>query len=146
MKAMINRVFSTGTRPVPARPVHTTMSSELTTCDIENYYLRIIFDCLRRMLVPSDTIEVSVRRSGVGPDGMISFAAYVRILKWDPVVSPVLLQNIPVVDGRIRKVVAVSVLLEGTHFAGIWFQATSDTEGAPKVLVGLPRQLVHQPG
>jgi hypothetical protein len=52
----------------------------------------------------------------------------------------------PVIDGRIRKVVAASVILEGTHFAGVWFQATSDTEGSPKALLGLPCELVHQSG
>jgi hypothetical protein len=60
--------------------------------------------------------------------------------------TPVLLQNLPVIDGRIRKVVRASVILEGTHFAGLWFQATSDTEGAPQALLGLPCELVHQPG
>lgn len=146
MKAIISRVFSKKDRSADSPPVHSAVSSELTTSDIENYYLRIIVDCLRRMLVPVETIEVGVKRAGTGPDGMIAFAGYVRMLKWDPVLTPVLLQNMPVIDGRIRKVVAVSVILEGTHFAGVWFQATSSTEGAPKALLGLPAELVHQPG
>jgi hypothetical protein len=70
----------------------------------------------------------------------------VRILKWDPVLTPVLLQNMPVIDARIRKVVDASIILEGTHFAGIWFQAAANTEGAPKTLLGIPAELVHQPG
>lgn len=146
MKAIIERVFSGKKKPARSPAVHSAVSSELTTSDIENYYLRIIVDCLRRMLVPADNIEVGVKRSGTGPSGMIAFAGYVRILKWDPVLTPVLLQNMPVIDGRIRKVVAASVILEGTHFAGVWFQATSSTEGSPKALMGMPSELVHQPG
>ena len=146
MKAIINRVFSRRERPAIAPPVHSAVSSELATSDIEHYYLRIIVDCLRRMLVPADNMEVSVRRAGTGPTGLIAFAGFVRLLKWDPVLTPVLLQNMPVIDGRIRKVAAASVILEGTHFAGVWFQATADTEGSPKVLLGLPCELIHQPG
>lgn len=143
MRAIIHRVFSRGSGATASRLGE---SSELTSSDIENYYLRVIFDCLRRMLVPADAVEVAVRRSGTGASGLPAYAGYVRLLRWDPVLMPVLLQNLPVIDGRVRKVVAASVILEHTHFAGLWFQATSVTPGAPKGLVGLPAELVRQPG
>jgi hypothetical protein len=146
MKTIINRVFSKKEEPRPAAAPHSGVSSEMTTNDIENYYLRIIVDCLRRMLVPIDSVEVGVKRAGVGPTGLTAFAGFVRLLRWDPVLTPVLLQNMPVIDSRIRKVVDASVILEHTHFAGLWFQATSSAEGAPKALVGLPAELVHQAG
>jgi hypothetical protein len=146
MKRMISRVFSKKGEPPPVKASHSAVSSELSHSDIENYYLRIIVDCLRRMLVPVDSIEVGVKRSGSGPAGVPAFAGYVRITKWDPVVTPVLLQNMPVIDARIRKVANASVILEHTHFTGLWFQATSDTEGSPKALLGLPCELIHQPG
>jgi len=145
MKTIINRVFAKKEEP-PEPPPVSALSSELSHSDIENYYFRIIIDCLRRLLVPPDSIEVKVKRMGVGPSGLSAFAGYVRIVKWDSVLTPVLLQNMPVIDARIRKVVDASVILEHTHFAGIWFQATSKTEGAPKTLLGLPAELVHQPG
>jgi hypothetical protein len=147
MKTIISKVFQTKKKPpAPPAAVHSAVSSELTASDIENYYLRIIIDCLRRMLIPVDSMEVGVKRSGTGPTGLTAFAGYVRLLKWDPVLTPVLLQNMSVIDARIRKVVRASVILEHTHFAGLWFQATTATEGAPKVLEGLPRELVHSPG
>lgn len=147
MRTIINRVFSRGEGVASALPAtHSALSSELTTGDIENYYLRIIVDCLRRLLIPVDAIEVGVKRSGAGPAGLTAFAGYVRILKWDPVLTPVLLQNMPVIDARIRKVVNASVILEHTHFVGLWFQATTATEGAPQSLLGLPCELIHQPG
>lgn len=152
MKSFIKRVMSghpaEPSDPLPAlRPADpsVSMSSELTTGDIENYYLKLIVDCLRRLLVPPDSIEVGVKRAGTGPGGMIAFAGYVRIRRWDAVLTPVLLQNMPVIDARIRKVVGASVILEGTHFAGVWFQAASATPGAPKELMGMPAELMHQP-
>jgi hypothetical protein len=144
MKTIIHRVFSKRQEPQHAPPPPSVVSSELTTSDIENYYLRIIVDCLRRMLVPPDAIEVGVKRAGVGPSGLSAFAGYVRILKWDAVLTPVLLQNAPVIDARIRKVVDASVILEHTHFAGLWFQATTATEGAPRQLTGMPAELTSE--
>jgi hypothetical protein len=146
MKTIINRVFARKEEPQNAAPPNSALSSELSHGDIENYYLRIIADCLRRMLVPPESIEVRVRRAGVGSSGLSAFAGYVRIVKWDSVLMPVLLQNMPVIDARIRKVVDASIILEHTHFAGIWFQATCNVEGAPTALLGMPAELVHQPG
>lgn len=146
MKTIIHRVFAKKEGPAQAPAQISALSSELSHTDIESYYLRIIVDCLRRMLVPPDSIEVGVKRAGVGPGGLSAFAGYVRILKWDAVLTPVLLQNMPVLDARIRKVVDASIILEHTHFAGLWFQATADAQGAPKSLLGMPAELVHQPG
>jgi hypothetical protein len=148
MKSIIGRVFpkkDEGPQFEAATPMP-ELSSELSSGDIETYYLRVIVDCLRRMMGPADSIEVGVKRSGVGPGGLAAYAGYVRLLRWDPLLAPVLLQNIPVVDARIRKVVAASVILEHTHFAGLWFTASSATPGAPTALVGLPAELVRQPG
>jgi hypothetical protein len=146
MRAIIDKVFARKDEPMHGLVHHSAVSSELTTSDIENYYLRVIVDSLRRMLVPPDAIEITVKRAGVGPSGLTAFAGYVRILKWDPVLTPVLLQNMPVIDARIRKIVDASLILEHTHFAGLWFQATNATEGAPRQLLGMPAEIVHQPG
>ena len=146
MKTIINRVFPRKEESSPPAALPSHISSELTASDLENYYLRIIVDCLRRLLVPPDSMEVGVKRAGVGPNGLTAFAGYVRILKWDSVVTPVLLQNMPVIDARVRKVVDASMILEHTWFAGLWFQATANTEGAPKALLGVPAELVRQPG
>jgi hypothetical protein len=144
MKAIINRVFSRIGEPTPAHGGHSTLSSELSSIDLEHYYLSVISDCLRRMLLPLGSFDVCVRRSGRAANGLSSFAGYVRILKWDAVCTPILLQNMPVIDGRVRKLVKASVLLEGTHFAGLWFQAGSEIEGSPTSLLGLPCELVHK--
>lgn len=143
MKALIERVF--GNKNAPPQPaLNSAVSSELSASDIESYYLRIIVDILRRMLVPADSVEVGVKRSGTGPTGLTAYGGYIRILRWDPIM-PVLLQNLPVLDGRIRKVVAASVILEHTHFDGLWFQAHATAEGAPQALVGMPTELVRTP-
>jgi hypothetical protein len=101
MKAMISRVFSRiGSA---AGSTNSVVSSGLCTGDIESYYANIVVECLRRMLVPRDSIDVRIKRLGKGPDGLAGFAGYVRILKWDPVVTPLLLQNLPVIDARVQK-------------------------------------------
>jgi hypothetical protein len=143
MKTIIHRVFAK--KDEPQEPAaQSAISSELTTGDIENYYFRIIADCLRRMLVPPDSIQIRVKPAGVGPSGLTAFAGYVRIVRWDSVLTPVLLQNISVVDARVRKVVDASVILEHTHFAGLWFQATTATHGAPQSLAGLPAEFASE--
>jgi hypothetical protein len=145
MKAMIGRVFARNDAP-PGRRSRHSVSSELTTSDIESYYLHIIGNCLQRMMVALDSVEIRIRRTGTRSNGLASYAGCVRILSWDPVMTPVLLQNMAVIDARIRKVVAASVLLEHTHFAGLWFQATAKTHNAPQVLIGMPAELVVQAG
>jgi len=146
MKMMISRAFWKKQAHHALQAASYDMSSELSTGDLESYYLRIILDCLRRMLVPIDSIEVEVSRARPGPAGLPTFAGYVRILKWDPLVTPVLLQNMPVIDARIRKLANASLILEHTEFAGLWFQAGSSTVGSPTALLGMPLELVHQPG
>lgn len=146
MMGIISRVFSMTGRVGHSRAPTSTVSSEFTDRDIEKYYHSIISDSLKRMLVPAEDVEVIVRRARVNRYGLSSFAAYVRILRWHPVTSPVLLQNIPVIDARIRRVIEASVILEQTHFSGLWFQVSSNAEGCPTSLLGLPCELVHQPG
>jgi hypothetical protein len=143
VKTMISRVFSKREKRQPLLQDGNAPSSELSSSDIESYYLRIIADCLRRMLVPADSVEIELRRTA-GSTGLPSFVAYVRVLRWDPVVTPVLLQNMPVIDARIRKLVDASVILEHTEYTGLWFQASSSIEGSPKALLGLPLEVVHR--
>lgn len=141
----MSRVFAKRSESARGSPL-SGLSSELGAGDLEHYYRKIIVDCLRRLLVQSDSVDIVVRRTGADANGRVAFAGYIRILKWDPVLTPVLLQNMPVIDVRVRKMVRASVILEGTNFAGLWFQATSNTEGAPTTLLGLPCELIHQPG
>ena len=144
MKKMIRQVFSRKDETPPPGPQHSALSSEMSSGDIEEYYFRIISECLRRLLVAADSVEIRIRRAGTSASGLPGYAGCVRVLRWDPVVTPVLLQNLPVVDARVRKLANASVILEHTHFAGLWFQATSDTPGAPRSLAGLPAEMVHQ--
>jgi hypothetical protein len=146
MKTIFRWIFPRGEESALPLPCPSAVSSEFSIVDIEHYYWQVIVDCLSRMLVSLDSIEVDVERTGTGRAGLTAFTGYVRILKWDPVVTPVLLQNLSVVDARIRKVVNASFILEHTDFAGVWFQATSSTDGAPKALLGLPCELVHRAG
>lgn len=145
MQPIIERVLFRGHRKPPSSPAPSDISSGLTVRDIENYYFRVIFGCLRRMLIREQDVEVTIKRAGTAPSGLSVFAGYVQILRWDPVATPVLLQNLPVMDARIRKVVSASVLLEHTEFAGLWFQATSSTEGSPTSLLGMPIELRYRP-
>lgn len=143
MKPILERVLFRN-RPQKRPPGSSSVNSTLTSRDIETYYLRVIGNCLKRLLVKEEDVQIGVKRTGTAPSGLTSFAGYVRILRWDPVVTPVLLQNLPVIDARIRKVVTASVLLEHTHFDGLWFQATASTQGSPTSLLGLPAELRYQ--
>lgn len=144
MKPIFERVLFPSRRKARRPGASSSVSSTLTTRDIETYYLRVIANCLKRMLIKEEDVQIGVKRTGTGPSGLSSFAGYVRVLRWDPVVTPVVLQNLPVIDARIRKVVSASVLLEHTQFDGLWFQASSSTQGSPTSLLGLPAELKYQ--
>lgn len=144
MKPIFERVLFGNRRKARPRGASSSVSSTLTTRDIEAYYLRVIGNCLKRMLIKEEDVQIGVRRTGIGPSGLSAFAGYVRVLRWDPVVTPVVLQNLPVIDARIRKVVSASVLLEHTQFDGLWVQASSSTQGSPTSLLGLPAELKYQ--
>lgn len=144
MKPIFERVLFPKRRTARARGSSSSVSSTLTTRDIETYYLRVTGNCLKRMLVKEEDVQIGVKRTGTAPSGLTSFSVYVRVLRWDPVVTPVVLQNLPVIDARIRKVVSASVLLEHTQFDGLWFQASSSTLGSPTSLLGLPAELKYQ--
>lgn len=146
MKPIIERMLFGHRRLAKPAGTISSVPSTLTTHDIESYYLRVIGNCLRRMLVRDEDVELRIGRAGIAESGLTSFSAYVRILRWDPVVMPVLLQNIPVIDARIREIVNASFLLEHTEFAGVWFQATSSTENSPTSLMGMPAELRFHPG
>lgn len=146
MVSILGRLFSRRKQPPAISGEAAALSSELSHSDIEIYYLRIIMDCLRRLMVPADSVSVGVKPVGRGPTGLPAYAGYLRLLRWDPVLAPVLLQNLPVVDARVRRVVAASVILEHTHFDGIWVQASGTTPGAPTALVGMPAELKREPG
>lgn len=144
MKPIFERVLFGNRRKARPPGASSSVSSTLTTRDIETYYLRVIGNCLKRMLIKEEDVQIGVRRTGTAPSGLSSFAGYVRVLRWDPVVTPVVLQNLPVIDARIRKVVSASVLLEHTQFDGLWVQASSSTQGSPTSLLGLPAELKYQ--
>lgn len=146
MQPIFERVLFRNPRKSRPLGASSSVSSTLTTRDIETYYLRVIGNCLKRMLVKEEDVQIGVKRTGTGPSGLSSFAGYVRILRWDPVVTPVVLQNLPVIDARIRKVVSASVLLEHTQFDGLWLQASSSMTGSPTSLLGLPAELKYQSG
>lgn len=146
MQGILERVLFRGRHQPRRTAAVSNVSSGLTTRDIENYYFRVVSACLRRMLIREDDVEVTIRRAATAPSGLAAFAGYVHILRWDPVATPVMLQNLPVMDARIRKVVSASVLLEHTEFAGLWFRATSQTEGSPTALLGMPTELRYRPG
>lgn len=136
MKTIFRMILAKVSAP-PMLFQDSSMSTEFNVSDIERYYGRVIASCLDRMQVSMDSIEVEVKRLGRGPAGLPAFAGYVRILKWDADATPVLLQNLSAIDARIRKVVNASFILEHTEFAGVWFQATSRTHGAPQALLGV---------
>jgi len=117
------------------------VASGLNQADVESCYLSIIGHCMQRLLEPKSNIDVKVQRTGIAANGLPSFSGYIRILSWDPELTPAILQNIPVIDARVRDVAAASVILQHTDFAGLWFQASSKTAGSPKVLMGLPAQV-----
>jgi hypothetical protein len=118
------------------RPHDDFDSSDFHVEDIAAEYVGIIRKCFTALLVPLSHVEIDVRELGTTPEGRISYAAFVRMTRWDPQISPLVLVNSPVMERSIRKMVSRhAALASHSQFIGLWLRTPSQLEGAPSCAV-----------
>jgi hypothetical protein len=75
-----------------------------------------------------DLVRVSVRPVGMNPAGLEIYAAFIKVLRWEPRVVE-LLARMPHIEKKIEKCIKQNNMLRYSAFAGLWFRTPSKLDG-----------------
>lgn len=115
----------------------TRMSDEQTDSDIDSEimpttiatdYEALINECFQVLGLTPDIVRVSVRPVGFSPAGVEIYAAFIKVLRWEPNVIQ-MLNRLPYFEKKIDKRIRLSNLLRYSGFAGLWFRTPATVEG-----------------
>jgi hypothetical protein len=106
------------------------IDSEFMPAAISADYESLITQCFQCLGLTSELVRVSVRPVGQNPAGLEIFAAFIKVLRWEPGVVQVL-TRMPHVEKKIEKCIRQSTMLRYSAFAGLWFHTPPHLEGAP---------------
>ena len=101
------------------------VDSELVPSTISADYEALIVECFRMMGLQRDHIRISVRPVGVSPAGLDVYAAFIKVMRWDPSVVE-LLSRMPQVEKRIDRRIKLSNLQRYSNFVGLWFRSPAN--------------------
>lgn len=118
-----------GIRP----PTHRTSESEQVDSEfmpstLASDYEVLINECFQVLGLTADLVRVSVRPVGSSPAGLDIYAAFIKVLRWEPHVIQ-MLNRLPYYEKKIDKRIRLSNLLRYSGFAGLWFRTPSTIEG-----------------
>ena len=94
-------------------------------------WARIIERGLVRLGMAEDSVAVEMRITGYLPKGLPCYSGFIKIVRWMPEVTPILLLNLPLIDERIRKDIQALDQHKQAHFAGLWIHASAHMRDAP---------------
>lgn len=98
-------------------------------------WARLIERSLERLGIADDSVSVEMRVTGYLPKGLPCYSGFIKIVRWMPQVTPVLLLNLPLIDERIRKDIQALDQGRQAHFAGLWVHASAHMRDAPPSLM-----------
>lgn len=91
-------------------------------------YEVLINECFHVLGITPDLVRISVRPVGSSPAGLDIYAAFIKVLRWEPQVIQ-MLSRLPYYEKKIDKRIRLSNLLRYSGFAGLWFRTPSTIEG-----------------
>lgn len=94
-------------------------------------WARLIERSLERLGIADDSVSIEMRVTGYLPKGLPCYSGFIKIVRWMPQVTPVLLLNLPLIDERIRKDIQALDQGKQAHFAGLWVHASAHMRDAP---------------
>lgn len=115
----------------------TRMSDEQMDSDIDSAimpttiaadYESLINECFQVLGLTPELVRISVRPVGFSPAGMEIYAAFIKVLRWEPNVIQ-MLNRLPYFEKKIDKRVRLSNLTRYSGFAGLWFRTPATVEG-----------------
>lgn len=122
--SMMERFGFRSSRPM----THEAVDSEIMPNTIAADYETLINGCFNALGLTPDTVRVSVRPVGFSPAGLEIYAAFIKVLRWEPNVIQ-MLNRLPYYEKKIDKRIRLSNLLQYSGFAGLWFRTPSTVEG-----------------
>lgn len=125
-REMIQRLGLGGSDALKAEPqTRDHVDSEMLPTSISADYEALIVECFHTMGVKNDQIRISVRPVGVSPGGLDVYAAFVKVMRWDPSVID-LLSRMPQVERRVDRRIKLSSMLQYSNFVGLWFRSPAN--------------------
>lgn len=104
------------------------IDSEIMPSTIAADYESLINECFHVLGLSADVVRVSVRPVGFSPAGVEIYAAFIKVLRWEPNVIQ-MMNRLPYFEKKIDKCVRLSNLLRYSGFAGLWFRTPATVEG-----------------
>lgn len=104
------------------------VDSEIMPTTIAADYETLINECFQVLGLTPDIVRISVRPVGFSPAGVEIYAAFIKVLRWEPNVIQ-MLNRLPYFEKKIDKRIRLSNLLRYSGFAGLWFRTPATVEG-----------------
>ena len=104
------------------------IDSEIMPTTIAADYETLINECFQVLGLTPDIVRISVRPVGFSPAGVEIYAAFIKVLRWEPNVIQ-MLNRLPYFEKKIDKRIRLSNLLRYSGFAGLWFRTPATVEG-----------------
>lgn len=104
------------------------IDSEIMPTTIAADYETLINECFHVLGLTPDIVRISVRPVGFSPTGVEIYAAFIKVLRWEPNVIQ-MLNRLPYFEKKIDKRIRLSNLLRYSGFAGLWFRTPATVEG-----------------
>ena len=104
------------------------IDSEIMPTTIAADYETLINECFQMLGLTPDIVRISVRPVGFSPAGVEIYAAFIKVLRWEPNVIQ-MLNRLPYFEKKIDKRIRLSNLLRYSGFAGLWFRTPATVEG-----------------
>jgi len=104
------------------------IDSDIMPTTIAADYELLINECFQVLGLTPDIVRISVRPVGFSPAGVEIYAAFIKVLRWEPNVIQ-MLNRLPYFEKKIDKRIRLSNLLRYSGFAGLWFRTPATVEG-----------------
>lgn len=94
-------------------------------------YAKVVAHHLCSLGLSKSAFHIDVRRTGVSPEDVRHFAAFVTFLEWEDR-TPHVLANISVLQSGLRRRIAAETICPYSDFVALWAHVSSHAAGAPK--------------
>lgn len=95
---------------------------------LEIEYQSLIATQFRRWGIATGSVTIEVRQIGRAPDGFDVFVGMVRIAQWHRPSALRVLLGLPLLEGKVRRMVRATWLADFSHFGGLWLHASEQLQ------------------